>query len=70
MKQPATKLAYGVAILVLSSLLAVPLRAQEASNVLSGVVILNPYEAVVPGVKISLQNEIPVSVEMTWQRQK
>jgi hypothetical protein len=39
MKQPATKLAYGVAILVLS-------------------------------FKTSLQDEIPVSVGMTWQRQK
>jgi hypothetical protein len=69
MIQTATKLAYGAAILVLFFLLAVPLRAQDASNVLSGVVI-NPCGAVVPSAKISLKNEIRVRVEMTWQRQK
>jgi hypothetical protein len=69
MIQTATKLDYGAAIPVLSFLLAVPLRAQDASNVLSGAVI-NPYGAVVPSAKVSLENEIPVRVEMTWQRQK
>jgi hypothetical protein len=69
MKQTATKLAYRAAILVLSFSFAVPLRAQEASNVLSGVVI-NARGTVVPSVKSSLKNEIPVRVELTWQRQK
>ena len=56
-------------ILVLSFLLAVPWRAQDARNVLSGVVI-SPYRTVVPSAKISRKNGIPVGVEMTWQRQK
>jgi hypothetical protein len=64
-----TKLASGAAILVFSFLLAVPLRTQDASRVLSGVVI-NPCRAVVPSARISLKNEIPVGVEVTWQRQK
>jgi hypothetical protein len=45
MIQTATKLAYGAAILVLSFLFAVPLWAEDASKVLSGVVI-NPFGAV------------------------
>jgi hypothetical protein len=69
MKQTATKLAYGTAILVLSFSLAIPLRAKVAGNVLSGQVI-DPYGAVVPSAKIFRQHEIPARVEMTWQRQK
>jgi hypothetical protein len=65
MIQSATKLACGAAILLLSFLLAVPLQAQDAGNVVSGV---NPYGAVFPGAKISLKNEILVRLETTWQR--
>jgi len=45
MIQTAMKLGYGAATLALSFLLAVPLRAEDASEVLSGVVI-NPGGAV------------------------
>jgi hypothetical protein len=62
MIQTATKLAYGAAILVLSLILAVPLRAEDASKVPSGLVS-NPCGAIVPGAKISPKNEIPVRVE-------
>jgi hypothetical protein len=68
MRQAATKTGYGAAIPALSRLLAVPLRAEDASKVLSGVVI-NSCGAVVPDAKISLRNEIPV-LEVTWRRQK
>jgi hypothetical protein len=68
MIQSATKLTCGAAILLLSFLLAVPLRAQDAGNVPSGVAV-NPCGAVFPGAKISLKNEILVRLEMTWQRQ-
>jgi VIT1/CCC1 family predicted Fe2+/Mn2+ transporter len=69
MTQTATMLACGAALPVLSFLLAVPSRAGDASKVLSGVFI-NACGAVVPGAKIALENEIPVHVEMTWQRLK
>jgi hypothetical protein len=69
MIQTATKLAYRAALLGLSSLLAVPTRAGDASKVLAGVFI-NACGAVVPGAKISLKNENPVCVEMTWPRLK
>jgi hypothetical protein len=69
MIQTATKLAYGTAILVPSFLLSVPLPAQDTSATLSSV-ITSPSGAVVPSAKISTKNEIPVHVEMTWQRQK
>jgi hypothetical protein len=69
MTQAATKLAHGKAILVLSFLRGVPLEAQDTSATLSSV-ITSPSGAAVPNAKISRKNEIPVRVEMTWQRQK
>jgi hypothetical protein len=69
MIETTKKLAYGVAILVPSFLPTVPLRAEDASHVPSGVVS-NPYGAVLPSAKISLKNGIPVRVEMTWQREE
>jgi hypothetical protein len=69
MTRTAAKLAYGAAILVLSFLRSVPFEAQDASATLSSVVP-SPSGAVVPSAKISLKNETPVHVEMTWQRLK
>ena len=67
MIQTAMKLGYGAATLALSFLLAVPLRAEDASEVLSGVVI-NPGGAVRSRRQNLLKNEIAVRMEMTWQR--
>jgi Carboxypeptidase regulatory-like domain len=55
MRKTITKLAFGAAFLVFSSLLSVPLRAQDASVLLSGV-ITNSSGAVVPNARISAKN--------------
>ena len=58
MIETTKKLAYGVAILVPSFLPTVPLRAEDASHVPSGVVS-NPYGAVLPSAKSPSRTGFP-----------